>query len=470
MPQTIAMTEALRKVHLLEDLEDQQIQWLADHVEELHAVDGEIILREGEPADSLLFVITGGIRYQRESAPDSPAFFAEAGDVSGKLPFSRMTKVGGTGRAIGNLWVGRLRERYFDEMLRVIPPLNQRLVSLMADRIRETTRNQQQTEKLTALGKLSAGLAHEINNPAAAAKRAVGTLREVFDRLREANVEMDRQGINCEQRHLITTIENHAAENAKAASSMGRIEISDLEQELGAWLEGHKVPKAWDLAPLMAESGVRPEKLNGLAEKFACPTLGPVLTRISSTVAAEHLLSELQHSLDRITDLVHAIKEYSYMDQASQQEVDIHDGIESTLTIMAYKLRKNNVEVAREFDRSLPKVCAYGRELNQVWTNLIDNAADAMKGGGTLRIATRSGGGDILVDIADNGPGMSQEVRERIFDPFFTTKPVGEGTGLGLDAVGRIVRKHHGEIRVQSKPGETIFTVRIPKAKAPEKE
>jgi signal transduction histidine kinase len=387
--------------------------------------------------------------------------------VSGKLPYSRMSTIGGMGRAIGNMWAGRLRERNFEEMLRVIPPLNQRLVSLMADRIRETTRNQTQNEKLTALGKLSAGLAHEINNPAAAAKRAVGTLREVFNRLREANQEMDRQGINCEQRHLITTIEDHAAENAKTPSSMGRLEISDLEQELGEWLEKHDVPKAWDLAPLMAESGVRPEKLNGLAEKFSCPALGPVLTRISSTVAAEHLLSELQHSLDRITDLVHAIKEYSYMDQAAQQEVDIHDGIESTLTIMGYKLRKNNVEVIRDFDRSLPKVCAYGRELNQVWTNLIDNAADAMKDGGTLRIATRSGGADVLVDVADSGPGMSPEVQERIFDPFFTTKPVGEGTGLGLDAVNRIVRKHHGDVRVHSKPGETIFTVRLPKATAP---
>ena len=471
MPQTLTLNDALRKIDMLHDLDDQQIQWIAGHGEEQHAAAGEAMLKEGEPADAMFLILEGQFRFQNESGGvDAPAFFAEAGEVTGKLPFSRMTVWGGTARATKPVWALRVHETIFDEMLRAIPALNQRLISLMADRIRETTRSQHQTEKLSALGKLSAGLAHEINNPAAAAKRAVGILREVFDRLRDANIAMDHQGITCEQRMLISAIESTASGAAATTASKSRLELSDLEQELGEWLESRKVANAWDLAPLIAEAGVRPERLSGLAEQFSCSALGPVLTRISSTVAADHLLSELQHSLDRITDLVCAIKDYSYMDQSPEREVDLHDGIESTLTIMTYKLRKNNIEVVRDFDRSLPRVCAYGKELNQVWTNLIDNAADAMQNGGTLHITTRPGGTDILIGIADTGTGISPSVQSQIFDPFFTTKGVGEGTGLGLDAVVRIVRKHHGDIQVESKPGKTLFTVRLPKAPPLEKD
>jgi signal transduction histidine kinase len=466
MPATLTLTGALRKIEMLQDLEYHQIEWIADHVEEIHAPIGVALLREGEPADAMFFIFDGELRIQREhGGGDAPVIIAGMGEVTGRLPYSRMTTWMGTVRASTPVWCARLLERDFDEMLRVIPALNQRLVSLMADRIRETTKNQQQNEKLSALGKLSAGLAHEINNPAAAAKRAVSVLREVFDRLRQANRAIDAQGPTCDQRQLITTIEDNAS--AKKSVSLSPLETSDLEQELGAWLEGRGVGNAWALAPFMADAGVHPEQLSVLAEKFSCGALEPVLTRVSSTVAANHLLNELQHSLERITDLVTAIKDYSYMDQAPQQDVDLHDGIESTLTIMAYKLRKNHVEVIREYDRTLPHVCAYGRELNQVWTNLIDNAADAMKNGGKLSIATRQDDADILVDLRDTGPGMTAEVQRRIFDPFFTTKAVGEGTGLGLDTVMRVVRKHRGDVRVQSKPGETVFTVRLPKSAAP---
>lgn len=458
-----SLTQALRTVPVLQDLTGDQIWWLASHSREMHAAAGEVILREGDPADSMFFIFEGEIRFQRESAgQDAPVAVAGAGQIGGKLPYSRMTHYVGTVRAVTPLWGASIAEIHFREMLQVIPALGQRLVGIMSDRIREATKSEQQRDKLTSLGKLSAGLAHEINNPASAAKRAAASLRETLDTLRQASARLDQQALTYQDRAFITELEARARQRLENAPKLDPLEASDREEELGTWLEEHGVANGWELAPLMAESGVPTEVLDRLSSQLAPGSLGDVLTRVSATVASDKLVSEIQHSISRITDLVCAIKEYSYMDQAPEQEVDLHDGLESTLTIMAYKLRKNNVEVVRNYDRSLPRVCAFGRELNQVWTNLIDNAADAMKDGGQLRISTAPDRSGVVVDIEDTGAGIAPEIQHRIFEAFFTTKPVGEGTGLGLDTVSRIVRKHRGNVKVDSQPGETHVRVHLP--------
>ena len=469
MPETAAqqnssLAEALRKVDVLADLPDEQIEWIIANTESERFEAGDVMIREGDPADSMLFVLEGQGRFQRESlGPDGPVGMITAGHVTGMLPFSRMTHFMGTARAITPMWIARMRTDKFPEMLQKIPMLGTRLVAVMSDRIRETTRNEQQRDKLMSLGKLSAGLAHEINNPAAAATRAAAALREALQALSDANRRLDHRELTHDQRAFITQMEDNAVRALEAPHEHDPVEAADREEELGAWLEEHGSKNAWMHAPLMAEASVTVERLEWLATQLEHAILNDVFDRIGATMTANKLAGEIQHSISRITDLVAAVKEYTYMDQAPEQEIDIHDGLESTLKIMEYKLRKNQVEVERSYDRSLPRVCAFGRELNQVWTNLIDNAADAMNDGGRLRISTqRDGAGIVVVDIQDSGPGISPQIRQKIFDPFFTTKAVGEGTGLGLDTVLRIVRKHRGEISVESKPGETHFRVRLP--------
>lgn len=458
-----SLQDALRKIDILSDLPEEQIEWLAQHVEDCDFQPWEIITQEGDHAELMIFVLEGELRFQRESAgQDAPVSRALAGGVAGVLPYSRMTHYPGTIRAQDPSRLALIKRQDFTEMLYRIPSLGSQLVAIMADRIRESTKNEQQRDRLMALGRLSAGLAHEINNPAAAASRAAEHLREALEALQTANLRLDRRPLTAQQRTLITNLEEDVVRLLPTAAKLDSLEASDREEEMGTWLHDHSVSGAWEHAPLMVESGMTIESLELLSSGMDQASLNDAFARVTATVTASRLAREIQHSIERITELVSAIKDYSYMDQAPEQEVDVHDGIQSTLIIMAYKLRKNNIDVTRNFDSDLPRVCAYGRELNQVWTNIIDNAADAMKNGGVLLIATHFERPCIVVDIQDSGPGIPAAIRERIFEPFFTTKPVGEGTGLGLDAVARIVRKHHGEIRIDSKPGETHFSVHLP--------
>jgi len=285
-------------------------------------------------------------------------------------------------------------------------------------------------------------------------------LREALEKEREANLRLSRHSLYTEQRELIAGFEREAWQQ-KIGVDGDPLAQSDREEAIRVWLENRQAPDAWKVAPVLADSGVGVGKLEALAAGVGDRALGDVLKRSSSLLTVFKLTVEIETSTRRISDLVRAIKEYSYMDQAPLQDVDVHQGIESTLTILGHWL-KRGVTVVRDYDPSLPRVCAYGSELNQVWTNLIDNAIGAMHGEGEIRIRTARENDSVLVEIGDNGPGIPKEIQPRIFEPFFTTKPVGEGTGLGLDTVYRIVTRHHGDIRVESKPGDTRFRVRLP--------
>jgi signal transduction histidine kinase len=381
--------------------------------------------------------------------------------VTGLLPFSRLTVFPMTARATVATWGLRLHKDHFQEMLQRIPELLARLIGVMADRIREYSRAEQQRDKLSALGKLSAGLAHELNNPASAAARAAEGLREAMQELRKTNKLLDDDSLSCEERSALASLEEILLDQLTSRPPLDALEQSDMEQELATWLERRNIANASRLASGLVEAGVDRAALEKLGARYRDGVLAHVLARIVCSVGAERLTREIEASAGRISELVRAIKEYTYMDQAPEQEVDVHRGIESTLTMLKFRL-KRGVEVTREFDPNLPRIFARGSELNQVWTNLIDNAIDAMGGKGELIIRTSRELDFVLVEIIDNGPGIPDAVKPHLFEPFFTTKGVGEGTGIGLDTVYRIVRAHRGEISFESKPGRTSFQVRLP--------
>jgi signal transduction histidine kinase len=452
------LVEQLRKIAVFSDLSQDDLLWFVSKCQELRIATGDILMCEGDKPEFMIVMLEGEIRARAEHGPaDGPVFTMSGGEVSGMLPFSRLKVVSVTGRAVVPSHYLAFHVSYFDEMFHRLPELVRRLVGLLADRVRNVTRQEQQHEKLAALGKLSAGLAHELNNPSAATRRSAAALRDCLARLRGAARSTSIGPQDCA---LLAQREEEIRASLKPAESKDELARADRQDAIQSWLESRNVADAWKLAPSLAEVNLIDAHLESFAEA-AGDSLGPELTRFATLLEMDRIAEELDHSSARISDLIKAIKEYSYMDQAPVQEVDIEHSLETTLTIMNHKL-KRGVTVAREYAPNLPKIMANGSELNQVWTNLIDNAADAMKGAGKLTIRTARENDFVLIEIADNGPGIPAEVQSRIFDPFFTTKGVGEGTGLGLDIVNRIVKNARGLITVKSVPGDTRFQVRIP--------
>jgi signal transduction histidine kinase len=451
----------LLRVPAFADLPEDQLAWFMSQSQELVLKPGDTFMHQGDPAEFMFVVLEGRLEGRGNIGGQIVMIAPQQGDVTGTLPFSRMQQFPLTGRAVTDARILRFPSALFPDLVQTMPKLAQRLVGVMSDRIRETTRVEQQRDRLAAMGKLSAGLAHELNNPASAAKRATSQLRGILKRIRDASHELGARELTAAQKSEIEKLETSLVQND--APPPNALTVSALEDEIDSLLRSHGQNDLWQLSADLARKGARPEALESLFANLDAETARAALVRIGASLEVASLLSEIESSTSRISDLVGAIKEYTFMDQAPVQNVDIVKSLETTLTILNHKL-KRGVAVVRDYQRVPLLVNSFGSELNQVWTNIIDNAIDAMSGKGELRVRTYRDDGCVVVEIGDNGTGIPPDVMPHIFEPFYTTKGVGDGTGLGLDTAQRIVKKHRGNIQVTSKPGDTRFQVWLPMA------
>jgi signal transduction histidine kinase len=450
---------------LFADDDRAALQWLADHFEVRCYEAGDVLVQEGTPAKEFFVVLEGEVQFRMVGDPYASVFVRVAGQPSGVLPFSRMKVVRGRATAVRPTRIVAMPATELRELVYRAPNLAQKLVGEMTDRTRETTRMVERTEKMLALGKLSAGLAHELNNPASAVVRSAAMLRETLMRRRRDAVLMRGEPIPPEAQTIIAVLGESINECASTNHS-DALERADLASDLADWLEQQGAPS--ELAGDLVEAGITAEQLAPLTKLISKETFSRGLRILVCDYQILCLTHEIEEASRRISSLIQAVKSYSYMDQTPLSEVDVEEGIDVTLRMFQHQL-KHGIRVERQFDGHLPKIPANGSELNQIWTNLIDNAIGAMaavtNGEKVLEVRTAIEPEFVLVEITDNGAGVPPEIQGRIFDPFFTTKPVGEGTGLGLDIVQRIVRTHQGLIRLESRPGRTVFQVRLPRVR-----
>jgi signal transduction histidine kinase len=457
----------LRTLFLFEKLTDEQLQRLCaeGHVE---IIEPGQVFREGDPAECLYVLIEGTVVLSRKVGEDdveisrtsqrgvyAGSFQAYLGDrVPQVYPNSLRVTEPSTFYVLGAACFAQIMTEWFPMAVHLLEGL-----FFGGQRTREAVG---QRERLLALGSLTAGLTHELNNPAAAAVRATASLRERVSGMRGKLRMMAAGKFERASLESIIDLQTRAVEKVSKAPKLSPMETSDAEDEISDWLEDHGCHDGWQIAPTFVKAGLTPEWLDEVRDTVGDGMLEPALRWLNYTIETELLMNEIEDATTRVSTLVGAAKQYSQLDRAPFQVIDVHDLLDSTLLMMGAKIG-TGVHVVKDYDRSLPPIPAYAAELNQVWTNLIENAVQAMGGTGTLTIRTARDDGNVLVEVGDNGPGIPDDIKDRIFEPFFTTKPVGEGTGLGLDIAWRIVvKKHHGDLRVESQPGDTRFQVRLP--------
>ena len=458
------ITDCLRGVPLFQSLDEEKLQWVSEQGEILEMESGATIANQGDPADGFYVIMEGETEWtQNVGGEEVYVVTLGEGDIFAELILVLDEPYPTTGHATTDLRLYKLSPNAFWNMLTVCPEVLKSVVSTSAERAQLHETVSQQQAKLASLGTLAAGLAHELNNPAAAISRSAQEAREVFRGSSARAIALNELEMTPGQREYVAGLPEEVARRTKEAPKLDSLDASDREDEVAIWLEDRGVEDAWGLSPTLVSAGLDEEWLNELEKKVSGEFVPGVLDWLVAEMQGDELLKEIEDGSARISELVKAIKSYSHMDKAPLQEVDIREGLESTLTMLGHKLKEGDVTVGREFAEELPKVSAHGSELNQVWTNLLDNAIDAVDGDGRIEVSTKRENGRILVEISDTGPGIPEEAQGKIFEPFYTTKDVGKGTGLGLDIVRRIVsEKHHGGIRFDTGPDGTTFQIRIP--------
>jgi signal transduction histidine kinase len=459
-PVTVA---ELRKVDLFEDLSDEQLaEWVA--VARTYRVPaGEVIAEQGEQNRGLELLLEGSaqatITDQAGSEPvgrhKAPTWMGAIATLTGGMLGVRMTAETDSRLAL-------VEPDDFRRLAFAQPAIHRRVMQQVAPVMSRVTSIEQSRERLTSLGTMAAGLAHELNNPAAAARRAAAQITEALDVINSAIARFVEAGVEREQAERLVALQQQALAHAAACTALDALDASDAEEDVLSRLEALGVAEPWRLAEPLAVAGVDQAWLDQVAEA-AGPATGAAMRWVAASLTAVRLAAELEESTERMSSLVGSVKSYAYMDRGHLVEVDLHEGLETTIAVLGYKLKHTEIELVREYDRTLPKLTVRGSELNQVWTNLLDNAIDALGERGTITISTHADGECAVVEFSDDGPGVPEDVAGRIFDPFFTTKDVGQGTGIGLATARRIVvDQHDGSLTLDSAPGRTTFRVRLP--------
>jgi signal transduction histidine kinase len=453
----------LRGIDLFDELSDADLERWAAAADVRTLAAGEMLIDQGAEVTEFILLLDGVIEaLSVENGRREPVGRHVAPTWIGAIPVLTEGPIGVAMQAETDLRMAVIPAEPFVELVLEFRPVHRRILRQVRPLMSRITAREQNRERLASLGTMAAGLAHELNNPAAAARRAASEMTTTLDVLASVIGTFVDAGIERAEAVQLVEMQRDALARAAAATPLSSLDAADAEDDVLEALEDLGVPEAWRLAEPLAAAGVDREWLSRL-QGLAGPATPAAVGWIAASLTARGLASQLCESTDRMSRLVGAVKSYAYMDRGELVEVDIHEGLETTLVVLGHKLKRTSIEVRRDYDRELPKLTVRGPELNQVWTNLLDNAIDALGKEGTITISTRRDGDCAVVEIADDGPGIPAHVLERIFDPFFTTKSVGDGSGLGLDTARRIIEeRHRGSLGVESEPGATTFRVRLP--------
>jgi signal transduction histidine kinase len=453
----------LRPIDLFSDLSEEELQAWCDAAVLKDIPDGTVYAKQDETKTGLILILEGTIEaLVQDGTGDEPIGDHRAPTWMGAIP----TLVGGPSAvrmvSRGDVRAAVIPPDAFIDLVRAHRPVFLRVMAKVRPVTRRITQRESNRERLAALGTMSAGLAHELNNPASAAKRAASDLAESLDVLTGTVGMLVESGIEREQAAELVALQREAAATCANHVPLSALDAADAEDALSDALSAAGIEEPWRISDTLVSAGIDPAFVTRVAEA-AGPATAATLRWIAASLGARQLSAELRDSTDRMGQLVKAIKTYAYMDRGEVVQVDVREGLDSTLTLLKHKLKHTEIKVERDYDPGLGKLTVHGAELNQVWTNLLDNAIDALGNSGHITITTRRDGDCAEIDIADDGPGIPAEIRDRVFDPFFTTKEVGSGTGLGLDTARRIlVERHHGSLTLESQPGRTVFRARLP--------